>query len=195
MVDENFHVAISEISNSGERAQEHRRALGLKTEDQDFGYVLTDLVLDDIDQARKTGSGGQMCNYVLITNGDNLYSRNFFEATRPLRQQATSLIGVFMVSHHEWPASSSVIERAGRDVLMRSSFKVEAVDLGAVLWKFSATFGAHSDLRFSLNRNMKDHANDVPKSFWTADGNTIQSAVKKKGTTYSVVPRVLFVHQ
>jgi hypothetical protein len=53
--------------------------------DEDHGYLATDLTLEDLlsvrAEARKRGDAALPCEYLVVTNGDNLYGHDYLAAT------------------------------------------------------------------------------------------------------------------
>jgi hypothetical protein len=186
-----FNVSISKLTNFDHRTRKYRSSLNIPEGKQDFGYVLTDLVVEDMVNSKA-------CDYMLITNGDNLYHSSLMEATSTERKKGTSLIGMHMVSHHEWTADSpniakGIIDGPGKDILMKPNLKPNEIDLGAVLWHTDSTL-SNPEVRFAKHRDVKNFPRSVPQSFWTADGNTIAFAASIQGSSSIIIPRILFVH-
>jgi len=60
--------------------------------DQDYGFIVTDFAMNDILRS----SSEPLCKYMMLSNGDNLYARNFFRSIlKELRQGADMVSAVF----------------------------------------------------------------------------------------------------
>lgn len=196
-----FHADVSPLRQHPLKDQPvlkaYRKSFNITHSVQDFGYALTDLAVETIvKRFHKTES----CPYILITNADNIYHSSFFKATREHRENGTSIIGTYFVSHYDWlppehlaNPSGGLNDRSGRDVLMRSALKKYSIDLGAALWKTSDTF-VRPDLRFFRSGADRHHENP-DWAFELSDGETVERALQHPGVTSVVLPRILFVHQ
>ena len=152
---------------------------------QDFGYVLTDLVMEHILKVRD-------CEFMLVTNGDNLYGSDFFRAVVPPIQQGHNLVAVHFVTHHPRDGSRSHTcgpYRAGTDMEIETGFEIGCVDLGAAV--FATNIVERLNIRFALNALRQN----PQAGLYAADGITFMEMVKDINTRATVVHRVLMLHQ
>jgi hypothetical protein len=124
----------------------------------DYGYILTDLVIEDLLEERRDAAaagvapGDLPCEVLLVTNGDNIYHALFLRETlTPLVRDGHGLVATHFVSHYDWPSGrldEPVWEkvrmygqcgpwRPGRDVELATALRPACVDLGAVLFRAS----------------------------------------------------------
>ena len=156
------------------------------------GYVLTDLVLEHIMRLRDP-TQRQLCNFIVVTNGDNLYLGDFFPALASMAASGHRLIGVHFTSHYEWPGpiprGACMAGRKGRDAEIFPAFEVGCADLGAVAFS-SKLAGGDRFLVTELGRARADRDRVV-----RADGLFFQRLAGKPGANPVIVPRVLMIHQ
>jgi hypothetical protein len=91
--------------------------------DEDHGYVATDLTLEDILSERAAASpqvrellkaaghapaadepldaGPPPCEYTIVTNGDNLYGKDYLAATLDEMSRGAQMVSTHWVSHYE----------------------------------------------------------------------------------------------
>lgn len=87
-----------------------------------YGYVSTDLELARLRQARKSRNRNRpLCNYYLITNGDNFYSAHLWKYVLPEMQKKTDLVAFSFACHHTQMRPKRV------------EIKRKFIDLGAAL--------------------------------------------------------------
>ena len=140
---------------------------------EDYGYVLTDLVMEDImgGKARAAGSPAftddsphPLCDTLTVTNGDNVYGPTFLTRTLgPIADHGKEMVGTNWVSHydfgerwrigppaytHEWCGP----HRSGKTQEMKISpvFKCGCIDLGAVVFKLQQV--KQSGIRFIVDK-------------------------------------------
>lgn len=140
-----------------------------------------------------TSSAHRDCDYVLVTNGDNLYARSLFHHTCPHMQRGAGLIGYYFSSHYAYPhayVAVGKVERSGPDVLFKTRLSKSWVDLGAVL------------MRADLLRSHPDQSpgyHFVDCGAWReSDGRYIQRISKeasKVNASRVVLDRILYLHQ
>ena len=116
---------------------------------EDYGYVLTDMALEDILRQTKARSGAFQCDTLTFTNADNLYSPHFVPAMLKAIAQENDLVASHFVSHYNAPAERSTrgfdsilaseagcgALRSGEDAEFVTSelFLPLCLDLGAVM--------------------------------------------------------------
>ena len=75
---------------------------------ENFGYVLTDMALEDILRQTKARSGAFQCDTLTFTNADNLYSPHFIPAMlKSIACDGHDLVASHFVSHYSFPAERS----------------------------------------------------------------------------------------
>lgn len=171
----------------------------------DFGYIATDLVIEDLLEERadaRRRNASLPCELLLVTNGDNLYGRAFFEATiGALSAEAgVGLVATHFVSHYYWwtPEKSGKCGpfRDGSDAEFATCMGENNVDLGAVLMRTSlfetlTLIETTHPKRFVVDRLRIDKESH-PRTF-SLDGQLFGFFASKTGT--KVIRRTLFVHQ
>jgi hypothetical protein len=148
--------------------------------ENDYGYLLTDLTLEWLKQ-------NSICDYLIVTNGDNWYSSNLFDVVVPFIHQGYHAIAFHFVSHHVWP-SAVQSWRAGTDVEIRTKFEQGWIDLGAGLVDFDLLKQHNIDFAMSTVTAGK------PTNWFGLDGE-YWLKILEKGAVNAIIPRVLFVHQ
>lgn len=147
---------------------------------QDYGYALTDAALDQVFEDRL-----QAPTYLIITNGDNLYTSNLFEKLEPHLSNGTELIGFDFVSHYSWP---NLLE-SGRDVFDDGTMKripqqlqYLAFDLGSGV--FHKNLFVRDRLRFMQ-----------PEGYtFETDARFVETA-RRMAQSQAILRQVLLVHQ
>ena len=145
----------------------------------DYGYSLTDRAIDLLMSSSK-------CEYFLITNGDNLYSKDFLVGyIYPHMIDRTDMIGISFISHHKWhPESKDGIHYSdGTKIPMHGEFALNHIDLGACVF----------------SRNVFQNTSDrfIPISagdYWRADGLFI-TKMSQKFTKLALRREFLMFHQ
>ena len=133
---------------------------------EDFGYVLTDMAMEDILRQTKSGSGTFQCDTLTFTNADNLYSPHFIPVMLKSIAQGNDLVGSHFVSHYNAPEERSTrgfdsilaseagcgALRSGEDAEFVTSelFLPLCLDLGAVLVTTKAIEAAN--IRFFIDK-------------------------------------------
>lgn len=148
---------------------------------EDFGYVLTDMALEDILRQTKSGSGTFQCDTLTFTNADNLYSPHFIPVMlKSIARDGHDLVASHFVSHYPFPAERSTRSfngilasesgcgalRSGEDMEFVTSerFYPWCVDLGSVMVTTKAVEAAN--IRFFIDKLRKDRK-----------GNTLEGMV------------------
>ena len=143
---------------------------------EDFGYVLTDMALEDILRQTKARSGAFQCDTLTFTNADNLYSPHFIPVMlKSVARDGYDLVASHFVSHYPFPAERSTRSfdgilasesgcgalRSGKDMEFVTSerFYPWCVDLGSVMVTTKAVEAAN--IRFVIDRLRKDPTGDT----------------------------------
>ena len=159
----------------------------------DYGYVVTDLMIEDVLL--------RPYDHILITNGDNLYSRHFFPVTQRALMNGADMVATHFISHYTIPSSHIVHTdagpwRHGQDMEFITRFEVGCVDLGAVLLK-AELFKNHG-FRFIIDIddcNTKGVGWRQSLEVTGLDGYLFQRIAETPGIKTQVIPRALFMHQ
>lgn len=137
-----------------------------------YGYDVTDAAL-----AAVLADG--CCTYLLITNGDNLYSVDLFSAVEPWITRQYDMIAWDFISHHPRNGTSNL--------KIEVQLKRQHVDLGAVL--FRADFVQAAGAKFLPQGPQTSDL--FARDWWFVD-MLLQSSVHP---TIHLLHRVLFFHQ
>lgn len=142
-------VRVAPHTHSSSRARVPKLAIN------DFGYVITDLMLEDVlterAAARAAGASQLPCEVLMFTNGDNVYSSHFLGATgAEVAERGAHIVATHFVTHYgpdlpdvktnAWaPQMGCGAWRAGRDVelIVRPDFRPGCVDLASVALRAS----------------------------------------------------------
>jgi hypothetical protein len=162
--------------------------------ENDYGYVTTDLMLED--------GLADKCDYILFTNGDNVYLRDFFNETIGAIKEGAHIVGTNFISHYEFGSKATTYGpmRSGRDTEFVPTFRVGLIDLGSVL--FRVLMFKRYGIRFLIEScspsslvfdSVEGGCREVPAA--CADGFLSQRISEIKGIVSRIIPRVLFVHQ
>ena len=167
-------AAINEASGrewvaASPRTQASARAAFPAYADPDYGYFLSDLVMEDVLADAASASPQWGCDAIVLTNGDNLYSTHFLPQTLAELAAGADMVGVHWVTHHHMahPHNHGYQDmmtrgircghmRNGSDaeVAIHEAFLVGCVDLGAVIFRVAAV--ARTGLRFGVDRLRAD---------------------------------------
>ena len=161
----------------------------------DYGYTYTDAAIDMM------VANGVPCDFILVTNGDNVYASNFLH--QHLLSHMESDFDMIGFSYVEYGVHASLFETVfsrifdrGQNIDDDGTFKTFPFywetgncDLGAVLikWHWFRTAG----LRFVKYSRLND---DTSKDLYSADGQMIE-LISRKGAKKVIVRKVLFIHQ
>lgn len=144
---------------------------------EDYGYVLTDMVLEDVLQRRdNSASFDFQCDTLTFTNADNLYSPRFIPAMlKSIASEGKDLVASHFVSHYPYPAERStrsfneIMSSQSRCGALRSGEDAEfvtserffpwCVDLGSVMFTTKAV--ERANLRFLLDKLRNDPTGDT----------------------------------
>jgi len=154
------------------------RAENRKCAENDYGYTLTDMELASL-------VNQDICKYIMITNGDNLYHIGLMKETELLRQDGIDLmIGFFFISRYSSRRQNSIRDSMSPNTLYRTKFIVGGIDLGACMFK-SSVFHNNNHMRFC---KMKGRVQE-------SDGQLIQYVAKNKMYRAKVLDQIMFMHQ
>ncbi|CAF3480343.1 unnamed protein product [Rotaria socialis] len=159
--------------------------------DNDYGYTLTDHALTYLyNQYERYPS---MCQYIIITNGDNLYSRHLGSKILPLMKAKKDIIAWDFVTRYPQPYLIELMNGGkpfnyevsddGTAKHMEVSLETGFVDLGAVAYRLS--FLSHYRLNFSYSNRAY-----IPES----DGLFVEMASRLTNNTV-LVRQILYIHQ
>ena len=155
---------------------------------EDYGYVLTDMALEDILRQTKARSGTFQCHTLAFTNADNVYSPHFIPAMLKAIVQGNDLVASHFVSHYPFPAERStrsfdaiiasesgcgaLRSGEGAEVVTSERFYPWCVELGSVM--VTAKTIEAANIRFLIDRLRRDPTGD------TLEGIVIPIADHKK---------------
>lgn len=169
---------------------------------RDAGYILTDLVVEELLARRVEARGGHAADAILVTNGDNLYASGFVDAIDSALGDGADIAATYFSSHYDWTEEKVVAARhqghgplrSGRDpeVLTSKTLRVGGVDLGAVAMR--ADLLQRTGRRFVLDRLRLDPIGESI-DYLQADGQLFADLASLRNVRVAVIPRMLFVHQ
>lgn len=141
-----------------------------------YGYVETDMALDVL-----TSNVEAPCQYLLVTNGDNLYSNALLSDTLDARSAGHGLIAFDFVTHH--PRQTDSGQRGYQRMNVRLARG--SIDLGAFLLDFMIYRDGH---RFMLGERAQ---------LFAADWHFLEAVIKHYGDQLNVIllPDILLFHQ
>lgn len=151
----------------------------------DYGYALTDDALLYLYAEENAHFG---CEYVMVSNGDNVYTQGFANYLKPGMDKGAGLIGFDFVSHHQWWDYRSTfdgkayIDSAGSLVCRAVEFRTNWIDLGAAMFKFSLI--KEHNLTFI----------GTGEYGWVSDGHFIEAVNQIAPITF-VQHSILLLHQ
>jgi hypothetical protein len=168
--------------------------LGIPSMKNDFGFELTDRLLTQLyDQYLQSTS---TCEYVILTNGDNFYSRRLGEKILPHIKAKKDIIAWGFVSHYYWRDLRESTNNENKkqpipQILDDGTYKcitavlrVGGADLGAVayrlgfLWKHKLHF-----------RRRPGEAYEI-----ISDGKFLEAAARLTNSTV-LLRQTLYMHQ
>ncbi|KAI9099502.1 hypothetical protein DFS34DRAFT_593148 [Phlyctochytrium arcticum] len=165
--------------------------------ESDYGYGFTDAALDYM----LRGDSPMQCDYLLITNADNLYAQAFHRRVLPLLRGGIDMVIFDFLSAHVWPhrtqphTETNGVHDDGTMKHMTASYKVSEVDLGAAVFRMDL-LREHPEIRFvkvAKRGKGQDGTLGLPK-LWTADGEFILR-VASLTPFKAILRQTLFVHQ
>jgi hypothetical protein len=202
------------VASLSPRTPRDRLSLFPQYKAEDHGYILTDLVLEDLLASRAEARGRGLleddlpCAYFLVTNGDNVYGAQWWAgALGEAAAQRADVVGTHFVSHYDWPGSpirEPLWEkvrlygqcgpwRPGRDVEVAANFKPACIDLGAAL--FSAAVLESSGARFIVDRLRAGNPTGRGINPMEADGEFFARLAALPRAKAVLVRRTLMMHQ
>ena len=165
--------------------------LGPLPEINQFGYGVTDQALRYLydQQANNTSN----CDYVMVTNADNLYTKNFAVKVLPHMKDNYDIIGWSFVSHHQKSHFQEKFNETnnvgpkfiddGTEKCTPTTLHIGVLDLGAAMYRFGFLFKHRLYFR-----------SDDDAYHGGSDGFFIEQAIQH--TKHSVVLRqTIFIHQ
>lgn len=145
-----------------------------------YGYDATDAAMATV--LRETASQPDRGGWLLVTNGDNAYSRFFFEAIKQHMDGPAQVISTrFTTNHHrEVPGHGSQ-----RNSVLPATHVPSMIDLGSFVTRVSRIrkFGSHFVVGVSDRKRL-----------FMADWLFLES-LQLEGDEFANIPRVLFSHQ
>lgn len=149
-----------------------------------YGYAYTDAAINYLVERN---SNNYQCEYILFTNGDNLYRKEFIDDYLDEEmKKRTDLIGFNFISHHRrFPVNvAENVKDDGMNHEFSVSFQATFMDLGACFFKFDL-FQRNDELRFVKMANGE---------YFSCDGILIEQTAKRSNSTM-IFRDVLFFHQ
>ena len=140
----------------------------------DHGYQATQAIVDIM-------VGNDNCDWIVATNGDNLFSPRFFEQTGVFDEESATIVGVDFATHHV---------RVGSDGQPRKHQRVQVamypcyVDLSSVLLR-RKTLAECSSAKFFPSCEEVHHEQD-----WLV----LEHLITNCSATYRLVPEILLLH-
>lgn len=179
----------------------------------DFGYVLTDLVMEDILRGNDGPTGGvptaddplragvptPSCDTLTVTNGDNMYAQEFLVRTLNKIAEGADAVGTNWVSHYHIDAPRKTNApydgnwcgsyRRGAYQEMKVKFQCYCIDLGAAVFRVNTV--SKSGLRFCVDRlRSKEKIDRLDLS----DGQFFERLGKLANVSVAVLHEALFLH-
>jgi hypothetical protein len=116
-----------------------------------------------VDQSATRDSGVQEpsrpCDYVLVTNGDNLYARALFRHTCPHLRRRAGLVGFFFSSHYPYShayVAQGRVERSGPDGVCCASTPCRLEPPLVHLLPINSSYSHHLLIRVSVYSPVQD---------------------------------------
>jgi hypothetical protein len=143
-----------------------------------YGYYATDFALREVLLSS--------CQYLVITNGDNMYQHEFFSkcVTRLEEDENYCMVGVDFVSRYRWTQANGTLGNPNN--LLVAQFARGRVDLGAVMVKLSSVRKAFGNATEYFVKN-NDQA-DIEFFLRVIDSNGGPKCAQN-------VREILFIHQ
>lgn len=158
--------------------------------EENYGYLATDIALEQILEDHD-------CDYFLFTNGDNLYTRTLFTHTLPYMQSKFDVIGFDFISRYCLGEPNTYTARPGCEVEFFTQLRASEIDLGAALYRTEQLKTLEN--RFLVDKlRMYTNPLDIESiqgiNYWGLDARFMYTA-KEAANSFTVIRRVLFVHQ
>lgn len=194
-MDRTAEVFNDRWGSAGKRKQVHVSTRTRRTvaelypnlEENDYGYLLSDYVIDDLRQGKYAGVS--KCNYFMLTNGDNLYHASLIPETLRYMRKGYDLIG-FAFSTRYTMKNDVVVHRNEPNQQYKVVFAVDRIDKGAAIFNASST----EDINFA-KRFVDETGTKFVKHNKRLDGFFFQDLNARPGVRSIIIPQVLFVHQ
>ncbi len=167
----------------------------------DAGYIVTDVVLEQLLQEKMLPlSTTRSCDFVVVTNGDNIYASSFVPAITSAMLDGFDLIATHFLTRYNHNKGSFLYHRGsgsgpvrvGSDVEFVPAFQASRADLGAVAFRLDML--DKLSLRFLIDRLRKDPSG-FGIEFALADGLFFENFSKAAGVRSKILRGVHFVHQ
>lgn len=165
--------------------------LGLLLVAGDFGYGMTDRALAHLYEQHTRYS--TLCEYIMITNGDNLYARSLGAKILPHMKTKNDIIAWSFVSHHYWGSLQEVVDNTksmvpkvvddGTSKCITVKLQTAAIDLGAAVYRFEF-----------LNKYKLLFRESGHSYKFTTDGNFVEKAARLTNASV-ILKQVLLHHQ
>jgi hypothetical protein len=126
--------------------------------------------------------GPYACEWVLVTNGDNLYAKSLFFHACPRLLAGVGLTAFYFSSHYPYShqyVQQGRVERSGQDVLFKTRLVKSWVDLGAIIVRAPL-----------LRANARAAMFTDCRAWRTADGRYVQRLVTLNASS-AVIDRIL----
>ena len=156
-----------------------------------FGYGVTDQALRYL--YAQHDANASMCHYLMVTNGDNLYTKNFGKQILPHMKAGKDLIAWGFVSHHYKEHLKEMIDAKnnhvpniiddGTEKCTSVALRIGEIDLGATAYRF-----------VFLHQHKLYYRVDNRPYAMGSDGQFVDQAVKLMNTS-TVLRHTLFIHQ
>jgi len=164
---------------------------GPPTRKDDFGYDMTDHALSYLYEQNLQSPS--ICQYVVFTNGDNFYTKNFASKLIPHMKQGKDMIGWGFVSHHGKPHYQEKIDphrKAMPEIVDDATGKCTPIELRA---GFADLGSVAYRLAFIQKHNLSFRSTGGSYSFGS-DGFFVTQAASRANVSV-VLRQTLFVHQ
>jgi hypothetical protein len=174
---------------------------------KDWGYAATDMVINDLVKLNSEAAAAGLpipCKTLYFTNGDNLMAKEFFVATLDAIAQGHNVVGTNFIEYKMQKIGRQRSNcggwRTGTNVEFSSQFRLNCIDLAAVVSSASLWEQGDRSIRFianSLRANLT-HPKDVRQQeirIFGADGYTAEALVAQKDSNPHIVNRALVIHQ
>jgi hypothetical protein len=141
---------------------------------KDYGYQATQEIIDFL-------VDNDNCDWVVTTNGDNLFGPLFFEHTGVFDEESASIVGVDFVTHHLRPARDG---QKHKNQHIEVAMELKFVDLSSVLIR-RKTLTECSSAKFFPSCDEVRYNQD-----WIVFNKLLTDC----NATYRLVPEILLLH-
>ena len=156
----------------------------------DAGYVITDAVLEEVVRAGT-------CDFVVVTNGDNLYGADFVPAVRREFRAGFDLVATNFISRYSFDMDLFKVGvvgpyHAGPNAEFKPRFAVGQIDLGAAAVRVRVL--RDTGVRFVVDRlAAQPDGKDI--SFAKCDGHFFERLASNHSIRSKIIERALFIRQ